>query len=112
VLVVDDSAVIRKIICRFLESLHVTHHACRDGLEASEWFKANSKICCGIITDLEMPNLGGDALIAMATSISPDLPCYVVSGNDIAPVNLPQGARRAIKKPVVTQDVYFLLREI
>lgn len=103
---------ILKIIGKILEGLKVKFHQCRDGLEASHWIKENHASCAGILTDLEMPNVGGDALIALATEIDPDLPCYVVSGTDIAPVNLPQGARRAITKPISSNDIYSVLREI
>ena len=49
----------------------------------------------GIITDLEMPRMGGDALIAHAKTICAEVPCFIVSG--IALNSLPPGTRRWVR---------------
>ena len=103
---------IRKILRKYLDGIKVPYHCCEDGLQALEWFQLHHDSCAGVITDLEMPKLGGDALIARVTALKPGFPCFVLSGNAFDAVNLPVGARRAIIKPVVLADVQGVLQEI
>lgn len=111
-LIVDDSVVIRKIVGKYFDSIRLPYVSCEDGLEAATWLKRQLHSCAAIITDLEMPKMGGDALIALAMMLDPKLPCFVLSGNDITSVNLPRGARRAIVKPVSNSDLHSVLREV
>ena len=46
-LVADDSAVIRKIICKYLDALLAQYVVCKDGREAADWFEVNYETCCG-----------------------------------------------------------------
>ena len=112
ILVVDDSIVIRKILSRYLQSLECKFELCVDGSVAWEWFKENHQDCAGVITDLEMPMMGGDALIANVQQLCPGLPCFLVSGNDIPHELLPRGALRAIVKPITSSQVEGLLSDI
>jgi CheY-like chemotaxis protein len=112
VLVVDDSMVIRKIISRYLHSFGCVHKVCSDGSEAWDWFVANHASCAGVITDLEMPKMGGEALIAKVHELCPGKPCFIVSGNDITREKLPPGAIRAIVKPVSIEHIEDILKEI
>jgi DNA-binding NtrC family response regulator len=111
-LVADDSAIIRKIMCKMLDKINIKYQMCNDGLDASQWFRSHAKDCAGVITDLEMPKMGGGALVEVARSVNPSLPCYIVSGNEIAQVNLPAGVRRAIVKPVSVEQIISVLSEI
>jgi DNA-binding NtrC family response regulator len=104
--------VIRKIICKYLDSLKVEYHVCKDGEEAAQWFKINFMSCACIISDLEMPRMGGDALIAFAKTINPCVPCFIVSGNDIGTVNLPPGVKRAIVKPISIEQVMDIMKDV
>lgn len=81
-------------------------------MEALHWFEANHTKCSGkwsdyvcflclfllvvsgIITDLEMPRLGGDALITRAKAINSAVPCFIVSG--ISLNTLPPGCERCV----------------
>eukprot|EP00602_Paraphysomonas_sp_CaronLab_P011912 CAMPEP_0185041904 /NCGR_PEP_ID=MMETSP1103-20130426/41765_1 /TAXON_ID=36769 /ORGANISM="Paraphysomonas bandaiensis, Strain Caron Lab Isolate" /LENGTH=676 /DNA_ID=CAMNT_0027581837 /DNA_START=129 /DNA_END=2159 /DNA_ORIENTATION=+ len=99
-LVVDDSVIIRKIIGKYLLSLDCAYQICSDGSEALQWFSSNARECAGVITDLEMPKVGGDALIASIKEMCPTTPCVLVSGNDIGVDKLPLGTMRAIVKPI------------
>lgn len=109
---VDDSMIIRKIMSRYLDGTQATYHICSDGAEAIEWFNHNADICCCVITDLEMPKLGGDAVIRHVLSKDRDMPCYLVSGNDIPLDSLPRGTRRAIVKPITQDQVNEIIQEI
>ena len=108
----DDSAVIRKIMAKHLVSLGIRHHLCVDGADALMWLKGNARECCGVITDLEMPKMGGIELIGHIYELFSDIPCFIASGNDISPLDFPPGARRSILKPIALQDVASILKEI
>jgi CheY-like chemotaxis protein len=112
VLVVDDSMVIRKIISRYLHSFGCVHELCSDGAQAWDWFVANHASCAGVITDLEMPKMGGDVLIAKVQELCPGKPCFIVSGNDISPEKMPPGALRAIVKPITSDQIQLILCEV
>mmetsp|Transcript_3726 Transcript_3726/g.5773 ORF Transcript_3726/g.5773 Transcript_3726/m.5773 type:complete len:814 (+) Transcript_3726:85-2526(+) len=111
-LVVDDSHVIRRIVGRYLEKYEVRYHACADGTEAFEWFKEHSDICFGLITDLEMPRMGGDALIQEVKALRPTLPCVIVSGNEIPIGSRPSGAAACFIKPISMTSMNDLLHEL
>jgi CheY-like chemotaxis protein len=104
--------VIRKIISRYLDSLQCAHKVCVDGAQAWDWFVENHASCAGVITDLEMPKMGGDALISKVQELCPGKPCFIVSGNDITPDKLPKGTRRAIVKPIAMEQIESILNEI
>ena len=73
---------------------------------------ANHASCTGVITDLEMPKMGGESLIAKVQELCPGKPCFIVSGNDISSEKLPPGAIRAIVKPVSVDHIESILKEI
>eukprot|EP00602_Paraphysomonas_sp_CaronLab_P001673 CAMPEP_0185033486 /NCGR_PEP_ID=MMETSP1103-20130426/22467_1 /TAXON_ID=36769 /ORGANISM="Paraphysomonas bandaiensis, Strain Caron Lab Isolate" /LENGTH=735 /DNA_ID=CAMNT_0027569767 /DNA_START=376 /DNA_END=2583 /DNA_ORIENTATION=+ len=112
ILVVDDSHVIRRIVGRYLEKFEVRFHTCSDGTEALEWFKRNKNLCFGLITDLEMPRMGGDALIQQIKMMCPTLPCVVVSGNEIPASAKPIGAAACFVKPLSLSNMNDLLHEL
>jgi CheY-like chemotaxis protein len=60
-LVVDDSMVIRHTICRFLEDRGFAVESASNGLEALEIL--NRVIPALVITDMQMPAMGGSELI-------------------------------------------------
>lgn len=63
ILVVDDSALMRRVICDIInseETFQVTD-TCRDGLEAYEKLKANKYD--GVVLDVNMPRMGGLELL-------------------------------------------------
>lgn len=109
VLVVDDSAVVRRLLSRCLDRLGVPHHVCGDGMEAKIWLENNPGVCFGIITDLEMPRMAGDGLIRAAKSMEKDLPCVIVSGNNLSPENIPEGVSKVLLKPILLDQLKDIL---
>jgi CheY-like chemotaxis protein len=109
---VDDSAVIRKILSKHLVSLNIKHHLCADGADAWAWIKEHASNCCGVITDLEMPKMGGTELISHINAKMPGMPCFIASGNEVSALDLPAGAKWAILKPILMKDVTAILLEI
>jgi len=61
-LVVDDSMLIRHTVCRFLEDRGFSVESATNGVEALE--RVKRRIPDIIITDMDMPRMGGRALIA------------------------------------------------
>jgi CheY-like chemotaxis protein len=111
-LVVDDSPVIRRILGKYLSNLSCKYQLCSDGEEALAWFHEHHDDCAAIITDLEMPRIGGDVLISSAKAVNPFLPCFIVSGNEIPFLRLPTGTRRAIVKPITAECIQSVVEEI
>eukprot|EP00602_Paraphysomonas_sp_CaronLab_P006418 CAMPEP_0185031246 /NCGR_PEP_ID=MMETSP1103-20130426/18612_1 /TAXON_ID=36769 /ORGANISM="Paraphysomonas bandaiensis, Strain Caron Lab Isolate" /LENGTH=700 /DNA_ID=CAMNT_0027566707 /DNA_START=189 /DNA_END=2291 /DNA_ORIENTATION=- len=111
-LVVDDSAVVRRMLVRLFDKLDVPCHSCVDGSDALDWFADHQQDCCGIITDLEMPKMGGETLIRHVKEINPTLPCVVVSGNETIATSMPKGAERALMKPIAIDDLQEVLKEM
>lgn len=105
VLIADDSHVVRRILERYLSKLKVPFMSFPDGTYALEWYKDNHAICMGVITDLEMPQMGGLALISHIKEMTPDAPCYIISGNNIAVENVPSNVLGALVKPVTMEQL-------
>jgi CheY-like chemotaxis protein len=61
-LVVDDSMIVRHVICRFLEDRGYTVEVASNGQEALE--TASRRLPSLIITDMQMPAMGGAEFIA------------------------------------------------
>jgi CheY-like chemotaxis protein len=65
-LVVDDSMVIRHTVCRFLEERGFAVESAGNGVEAMAVLQ---RVCPDlIITDLQMPSMGGSELISVLKS--------------------------------------------
>lgn len=54
-MVVDDSAIIRRIAEKDLTALGIRHALCKNGSDAFHWLMGHSEECCGVLTDFEMP---------------------------------------------------------
>jgi DNA-binding NtrC family response regulator len=111
-LIVDDSMVIIKIIKRYMNDYGVTTYSCINGKAAKEWLIDHHEQCCAVITDLEMPEIRGDALIKFIQSTFPDILCFLATGDYIVPEKLPEGTRRVIVKPVTQAHIYEVVNDI
>ena len=80
ILVVDDEANIRELICSVLEEGGHAVVAAENGLDASELFEANPAGFQLAVVDLMMPGMKGDELIRRLRRTSPGFPVVVVSG--------------------------------
>ena len=79
-LVVDDSMLIRHTVCRFLEERGFTVESATNGREALELLTRISPDL--IVTDMQMPNMGGTELITALKS-KPEtarIPIVIVAG--------------------------------
>ncbi len=80
ILVVDDDAAIRRIICQILEIHGYRSVSCADGEEAITLFTARPGEIPLVITDVDMPRLGGVALAQALAQISPGIRLLAMSG--------------------------------
>ncbi|MGB5813425.1 MAG: MASE1 domain-containing protein [Polyangiales bacterium] len=80
ILVVDDDDGVRDAVVLALESGGYTVLRAADGEEALEVVRAHGDIVDLVITDLNMPKAGGEALIKDLSTNHPALPVMVVSG--------------------------------
>jgi CheY-like chemotaxis protein len=79
-LVVDDSMVIRHTVCRFLEERGFSVESASNGKEALEVLK---RVRPGlVITDMQMPSMGGSELISALKSQPEmaDIPIVILTG--------------------------------
>ena len=80
ILIVDDDADIRELICSVLEDDGHAVVAAENGLDASALFEANPTEFQLAVVDLMMPGMKGDDLIRRLRRTIPGFPVIVVSG--------------------------------
>ena len=82
-LVVDDEAEFRSMVCDALQMEGYATSEAADGIEAIEVFRA--VVPDAVLLDLQMPRRGGLAALKEIRAIAPEVPVIVLSGqNDIA----------------------------
>lgn len=79
-LVVDDDPLIRLTTSAILTRNGYRVLVASDGAEALALVKARGGEISLVITDMDMPNLSGAGMAAMAREVNPDLPILAVSG--------------------------------
>jgi CheY-like chemotaxis protein len=79
-LIVDDSMLIRHTVCRFLEELGFAVESATNGVEALEILKRVHPQL--IVTDLQMPKMGGSELISELKKqpVTANIPVVVLAG--------------------------------
>lgn len=80
VLVVDDNALVRRMLAKALEGEGYAVASAGNGLEALSQVKQQAFEV--VVSDMDMPKMDGLTLIAEVKEIDADLPIVVVSGND------------------------------
>jgi PAS domain S-box-containing protein len=80
ILVVDDEEAIRKVVTSALERQGYSIASCSDGAEAVPLFKARPEAFALVITDVDMPRIGGAELIRELLKIRPDVRVLVMGG--------------------------------
>ena len=77
ILVVDDEISVRTILKQILEKSDFEADSAGDGVEAVEKLKASS--FDGVITDINMPNMDGVALLKKIKEDYPDMPVIFIT---------------------------------
>jgi CheY-like chemotaxis protein len=106
-LLVDDSAVVRAKLRKLFEGAGFATEIARDGLEALERLQGNTYAL--MITDMEMPNMDGVALIA-AVARNPlwrTMPVLAITGHDDLQAKAREchGVSGIFKKPWVDTEL-------
>lgn len=79
-LVVDDEMFVREVAASTLEEAGYAALLAGDGPSALELFRANRAIVQVVVSDVVMPGMTGDELIAVIRAEAPDTPAVLVSG--------------------------------
>jgi CheY-like chemotaxis protein len=82
-LVVDDEPMVREFAQRLLEAEGYQVLEAGAGREALELLRARLAEIDGVLLDLSMPGMDGDALLSELRSFAPDLPVIVHSGHSL-----------------------------
>ncbi len=112
VLVVDDEADFRSLMCEALQMEGYATSEAADGLEATAVFRAVAPDA--VLLDLQMPRRGGLAVLREIRGIAPDVPVIVLSGQgDIAAAveAVKGGAFDYLQKPPDFERVALTLRQ-
>lgn len=80
IVVVDDHAPIREIIAEVLGTHGYRVVGCTDGVEAMTYFQTHAEEANLVITDVDMPRLGGVALVRALLDLRPEIKLIAISG--------------------------------
>lgn len=102
-LVIDDEKPVRQLVRRMLEP-----HICRvveasDGAEALTIIESHPTPIDAVLTDLRMPGMSGEELVAALQRRSPRLPVLAMTGH--ADVGTLAGSVKLLMKPFEPRDV-------
>jgi len=115
ILFVDDEAPIAKMGAQVLERLGYTVSIRTSSLEALELFRSKPNDFDLVITDMTMPNMGGDELAAELMRIRSDIPVILCTGysKKISDESAAQiGIKAFAYKPVVKADLAKIVRKV
>lgn len=115
ILLVDDEKSITKMNRKFLENLGYTIIESNDSLEALTIFNKDPDYFDLIVSDMTMPNMTGDSLANEMLKTRPGLPIILCTGySKIVSKEkaLNMGIRAYIEKPIDTQKLSKIIREI
>ena len=104
-LIVDDEEVLCSVMQRTLETYGYRTLAAHNGVEAVALYSNRGQEVSLVITDIDMPFLGGRAAIASLLSLNPDLKIVIATGVHPFPgagVARPVGCRAVLNKPYET----------
>ena len=80
ILVVEDEQQVRTLIVRLLEKRGYRVLQAENGRQALEVIQDTLDDLSLVITDLVMPEMGGEALVREVTRLRSDLPCLCMTG--------------------------------
>ncbi len=114
IMVVDDDADVRDLICSMLEEFGFEHVAAPDGAQALA--QAQGRRPDLVITDVVMPGLDGFELLQALRRIAPGLPSVVMSGGGRIPAGRQLacarslGAQALLRKPFTKAELMGAVR--
>jgi len=115
VLLVDDEIIIRETLEELLVACGYTVHAAAGGREALELFRTRHDEIDIVITDLGMPEMGGEELYKHLRTIDPNVKVIVSSGyldGTTQTELLKIGVRDVLAKPVKIHDLHAAIHAV
>lgn len=115
ILVVDDNQPFLNLIKKIFDKYENKYklHTCLDGLLAIEMLKKNTFSV--VVSDLQMPNMDGYALLSKIHSQFPDIPVIIITAFDkpkTESVIKKKGAAAYFTKPLVMENLISQIDEI
>jgi CheY-like chemotaxis protein len=89
--------------------------AAADGLEAFETFRTHRDAVALVVSDVVMPRMGGEELLAALRHERPDLPVLLATGYTQTDLSIPAQAASGvwfIQKPWTAGDLLARVREV
>jgi CheY-like chemotaxis protein len=113
VLIVEDNSVLRKALSITLENMNYTTKTAANGLEALDLLQEPSQNIAVVISDMVMPELGGDALFEAMQIRGLKVPVIILSGHPLEPQLIEtlttKGVAGYLMKPLDMKRFAFLI---
>ena len=114
-LLVEDEESLLDLMKILLENKGYRVLTAHDGMEAIQVYTQHKESIALVLTDIGLPKLGGQALVATLTGINPRLDIIVTSGF-LAPHVRSEfekaGAKEFVHKPYVPAEIFTKIREV
>jgi DNA-binding NtrC family response regulator len=108
ILVIDDETGIRMITERILTMLGYQVVLARNGKEGIALFQRHAAELCGVLLDLTMPDIDGEATFYALHGINPHVPIIVMSGHGEHEINRrfgKEGLAGFLSKPFMIEEL-------
>jgi len=113
ILYAEDERAIREETVEFLKKFFLSVDAAKNGKDGLELFEKHRQDI--VITDISMPIMEGEDMMAGIRKIEPSVPILIISAYDFSDFLLPKfpnGANAFLKKPVGYADFVKILCEL
>ncbi|HLZ55485.1 MAG TPA: response regulator [Ktedonosporobacter sp.] len=114
VLVVDDSATIRKVSATALQRAGYSVYTCADGIEAMRWMTQTGTVPTLLFLDVVMPKMDGFEVARRIHTRFPSLPIVFISRRNGMMDRLKArlaGGKAFLVKPVLTEDYLKVVKQ-
>ncbi len=112
ILVVDDNALVLKVVVEILRLANFRVFSARDGAEAIELAKKTEERIDLLLTDVDMPLLSGPDLGLVLKKDRPDLHVMLMSGGDSGNLLVLNYGWAFIQKPFVAAKLFQMITEV
>ena len=111
ILVVDDDATLRQLLCELLEGEGYRARCAQDGAEAYALLRDPQ--CRGMLLDLHMPGINGPELLMLMAAEGIRLPVFVMTASpdfDESEMRQFPNVRKLFHKPFYPEDILAAVR--